>query len=72
MRSERGHSDGIPSRDTIGRVFSLLESESLVACFMAWVGTVVERVEGEVVAIDGKTARRSMDGAGSRGRVHLV
>ena len=64
--------NGIPSHDTIGRVFSLLDPEAFAACFMAWVGTVAERVEGEVVAIDGKTARRSMDGAGNRGPIHLV
>ena len=64
--------NGIPSHDTVGRVFSLLDPEAFAACFMAWVGTVAERIEGEVVAIDGKTARRSMDGAGNRGPIHLV
>ena len=64
--------NGIPSHDTIGRVFSLLDPEAFAGCFMAWVGTVAERVEGEVVAIDGKTVRRSMDGAGNRGPIHLV
>jgi predicted transposase YbfD/YdcC len=64
--------NGIPSHDTIGRVFSLLEPEAFAACFMAWVGSVAERVDGEVIAIDGKTARRSMDGAGKRGPIHLV
>ena len=64
--------NGIPSHDTVGRVFSLLDPEAFAACFMAWVGTVAELVEGEVVAIDGKTVRRSMDGAGNRGPIHLV
>lgn len=58
--------NGIPSHDTIGRVFSLLDPEAFAASFMAWVGSGAERGEGEVVAIDGKTARRSMDGAGDR------
>jgi hypothetical protein len=32
--------NGIPSHDTVGRVFSLLDPEAFAACFMAWVGTV--------------------------------
>jgi predicted transposase YbfD/YdcC len=64
--------NGIPSHDTIGRVFARLDPEAFGGCFMAWVGTVAERIEAEVVAIDGKTVRRSMDGADNRGPIHLV
>lgn len=64
--------NGIPSHDTIGRVFARLDPEAFASCFMAWVGTVAERIKAEVVAIDGKTARRSMDGAAGRGPIHLV
>lgn len=63
---------GIPSHDTIGRVFSMLSPDAFAEAFMRWVGTVAERVEGEVVAIDGKTVRRSKDGATNRGPIHLV
>ena len=64
--------NGIPSHDTVGRVFSMLSADAFAASFMRWVGTVVERIDGEVVAIDGKTVRRSKDGASNRGPIHLV
>ena len=64
--------NGIPSHDTIGRVFSMLSPEAFSASFMRWVGTVAELVDDEVVAIDGKTVRRSKDGASNRGPIHLV
>lgn len=64
--------NGIPSHDTLGRVFSLLDPKAFTERFMAWVGTVAKLTAGEVVAIDGKTVRRSMDGAGDRGPIHLV
>lgn len=64
--------NGIPSHDTIGRVFSMLDPEAFASSFMRWVATVAERVEGEVIAIDGKTVRRSKDGAANKGPIHLV
>jgi predicted transposase YbfD/YdcC len=51
--------NGIPSHDTFGRIFSLLDPEAFERCFSAWVKTVRKKVKGEVVAIDGKSARRS-------------
>lgn len=67
--------NGIPSHDTFGRVFSQLDPEEFQRCFMEWTQGVADLVPGEVVAIDGKTARRSHDGpAGSAGKraLHLV
>ena len=63
--------NGIPSHDTIGRVYRKLDPESFSKRFMAWVGSVTGKVDG-VIPIDGKTVRRSMDGAGNRGPIHLV
>ncbi|CAM4447179.1 MAG: ISAs1 family transposase ISCysp7 [Legionellaceae bacterium] len=45
---------GIPSHDTISRVFSLLDNQHFVECFVAWVQTLATKVKG-VIAIDGKT-----------------
>ena len=67
--------NGIPSHDTFGRVFSQLDPEEFQRCFMEWTQGVADLVPGEVVAIDGKTARRSHDGpAGAAGKraLHLV
>ena len=64
--------NGIPSHDTFGRVFSLLEPEPFARCFTRWAQTVAEATEGKVVAIDGKAVRRSFDKAGQKACVHLV
>lgn len=63
--------NGIPSHDTIGRVFSLLDPHAFQECFQAWVRAIHERVQG-VVAVDGKTARRSHDRAKGKAAIHLV
>jgi len=56
---------GIPSHDTFGRAFAALDPRQFEACFLGWVQAVVARTRGEVVALDGKTLRRSHDrGAG--------
>ena len=52
---------GIPSHDTFNRVFAALKPDELGACFMAWTRAVATKTEGELIAIDGKTLRRSYD-----------
>jgi predicted transposase YbfD/YdcC len=54
--------NGIPSHDTIGRVFAALDPEQFRTCFTAWVAEVADVVGLEHIAIDGKALR------GSRGR----
>lgn len=51
--------NGIPSHDTFGRVFSLLDPTAFERCFSAWVKTVRKKMKGEIVSLDGKSARRS-------------
>ena len=64
--------NGIPSHDTFGDVFSRLDPERFQECFMEWSQGVAELLPGEVVAIDGKTARRSYDSRAGKGALHLV
>lgn len=64
--------NGIPSHDTFGRVFGLLDPDQFAACFMDWVRSVRELAQGEVVAIDGKTLRGCHDRANGRGPLHMV
>src|ERR1019366_8442852 len=64
--------NGIPSHDTLGRVFAALNPKALESVFRAWMRTVAELTNGEVVAIDGKTLRRSFRKAGSGAFVHMV
>jgi predicted transposase YbfD/YdcC len=62
--------NGVPSHDTFGRIFSLLDPSAFDQCFSAWVKTVRRVKKGEVVAIDGKSIRRS-HGTDTR-PLHLV
>jgi predicted transposase YbfD/YdcC len=50
---------GIPSHDTFGRFFSLLDPTAFEHCFSAWVQTIRKQIPGEVIALDGKSLRRS-------------
>lgn len=50
---------GIPSHDTFGRLFGLINPTEFEAAFRRWVSGVVPALGAEVVAIDGKTSRRS-------------
>jgi predicted transposase YbfD/YdcC len=68
---------GIPSHDTFGRVFAALDPEQFQRCFLGWVRAVVARTHGQltpgqVVALDGKTLRRSHDRANGKAAIHLV
>lgn len=64
--------NGIPSHDCLAYVFARLSPEKFRACFMAWVDEVREKTDGEVIAIDGKTSRRSKDSRRSQSALHLV
>ena len=64
--------NGIPSHDTFRRVFMLIDPDAFEAGFAAWVGSLVDRFEREVVAIDGKTVRRSFDHGREQSALHVV
>ncbi len=62
---------GIPSHDTFGRVFAAIDADAFGAAFRRWVSSIVPNLEkDEVVAIDGKTSRRS--GKVNATPLHLV
>lgn len=63
---------GIPSHDTFGRVFALLDPEEFQKCFLSWVRSIYQRTQREVIAIDGKTLRRSHDRRNGIEALHLV
>jgi predicted transposase YbfD/YdcC len=52
---------GIPSHDTFGRVFGLINPEEFERSFLAWVAEIQKLTQGEVIAIDGKQLRGSVD-----------
>jgi len=64
--------NGVPSHDCIARVIARIPSEKMSECFVTWVNGVAELTEGEVVAIDGKTARHSYNRKDKLGAIHMV
>ena len=64
---------GIPSHDTFGRLFARLDPDALEACFRKWMSSLVELSGGQLVAIDGKSLRRSfLRGWDKAGMAHMV
>ncbi|HEY7711871.1 MAG TPA: ISAs1 family transposase [Candidatus Entotheonella sp.] len=63
---------GIPSHDTFRRVLSRLKPDELTQCFVRWTEALRESLDGDIIAIDGKTLRRSFDHAASQGAIHMV
>jgi len=64
--------NGIPSHDTFRRVFMLLEPEAFEKCFMEWMAELSQASDGRLIAVDGKTIRRSLDAAGGKAAIHMV
>ena len=63
---------GIPSHDTYGRFFAILNPKEFEKSFLSWVRSIHKKSQGEVIALDGKTLRRSHDHAHAREALHLV
>lgn len=64
---------GIPSHDTFGRVFAVLNPDAFERCFTAWMSSLVSLGGGKLIAIDGKSIRRSFEHAWDKsGMTHLV
>lgn len=64
--------NGIPSHDTFGRVFSRLDPKQLERCFQRWMAAMAECTGGQLIAIDGKTIRRSFNKADNKAAIHVV
>jgi predicted transposase YbfD/YdcC len=63
--------NGIPSHDTFGRVFAQLDPKQFETSFVEWVQGISGTIAG-VIAIDGKTSRRTHDRAAGKKALHLV
>jgi predicted transposase YbfD/YdcC len=64
--------NGIPSHDTLERVFDRIDPRAFSCCFVQWVKAIGECLPVGHIAIDGKTVRRSFDHASGLGPLHLV
>ncbi len=63
--------NGIPSEDTINRLFSAIDSSQFETCFIDWVNSISKLSKGQVIAIDGKTIRGAKE-HGKKSPVHMV
>jgi predicted transposase YbfD/YdcC len=63
---------GPPSDDTYRRVFAALDGEEFQVCFMDWIEAVEELTQGQVIAVDGKTLRRSHDRSQGKKALQMV
>jgi predicted transposase YbfD/YdcC len=64
--------NGIPSHDTFRRLFERLDPDEFQRCFLRWIEALHEATERQVIAIDGKSLRRSFDRAKGQSALHLV
>lgn len=65
------YENGIPAHDTLNDVINALDPDMFKACFASWVETLRD-TDPEIIAIDGKTSRRSHARARGRGPLHMV
>ena len=66
---------GLPSHDTIGRVFALLDNTAFADCFNAWIAALPlppSNKEHKQICLDGKTIKASFDTATGQKAIHLV
>jgi len=64
--------NGIPSHDTLMRLFARLKPKELQQCFLDWIEAVTELTKGQVIAIDGKSLRSALERGQTRGAIHMV
>ena len=71
LRRFRPFENGTPSHDHLGDIFATLDAQAFQHCFVAWVAAATN-TPAEVIAIDGKTSRRSYQTKGSKDAIHMV
>src|SRR5882757_3540536 len=71
LRRFRPFRDGTPSHDHLGDIFATLDAGQFQRCFVAWVAALTG-TPADVIAIDGKTLRRSYQKKGAKAAIHMV
>ena len=71
LRRFRPFRDGTPSHDHLGDIFATLDAAQFQRCFVAWVAALTG-TPADVIAIDGKTLRRSYQKKGAKAPIHMV
>lgn len=65
-------SSGIPSHDRFNAILAAIKPAEFEKCLLSWITSLHEITDGQVIAIDGKTLRRSFDTASSKAAIHMV
>lgn len=65
-------SAGVPSHDRFNAIFAAMNAREFEMCLLSWITSLHEITSGQVIAIDGKTLRRSYDAASSKSAIHMV
>ena len=65
-------SAGIPSHDRFNAIFAALKPAEFERCLLRWITELHEVTDGQIIAIDGKTLRRSFDTASGKAAIHMV
>lgn len=63
---------GIPSHDRFNAILAAIQPAEFEKCLLSWITALHEITDGQVIAIDGKTLRRSFDTASSKTAIHMV
>ena len=71
LRRFRPFRDGTPSHDHLGDIFATVDATEFQRCFVAWVAALTG-APADVIAIDGKTLRRSYQKKGAKSPIHMV
>jgi predicted transposase YbfD/YdcC len=65
-------SSGIPSHDRFNAILATIKPAEFEKCLLSWISALHEITAGQLIAIDGKTLRRSFDTASSKSAIHMV
>lgn len=66
------YENGVPVDDTIARVMRKLNTKQFANCFTNWIQAVTKTTNGDIIAIDGKTLRRSFNTGDEKSPIHMV
>ena len=72
LRQYLPFAEGIPSDDTISRIFQLIDPKEFQKCFASWMKSCCEMTHGSVIAIDGKTLKGSFNKKNKTDTIHMV
>lgn len=64
--------NGVPSNDTFRRIFSAIDPEAFNVCFIRFVENLSDKLDSQLIAIDGKAIRHSFDRSSEQSHLHLL